>query len=484
MNPVLLNVLAQLKVGIGKYEMSTLNKSLPVWMRFRDAAKRRLSPLWWYAALQFGFSKIENVINLYVGAFLIPSVLGSDELGAIVPFRMIVAFAAFPMGLLAGVAVKFINIFHVGEEKGQVKALLRDMSAVALGLSIVSVTTLCLAQEFIKARIKFEDSRTYWVLTATLVVSLWMPVFKVSAQGLMRFRHMILSNVVRPVVYLVFMVLLLKRFQLLGYVTAILGAMVGVTLYLAWSIREYIRPGVVCKSYSPQWGRIRHYGVNVGTVALFLGLVAIVEPLAIRNFTPRMDSAGYYMAFMFGQIPLYISSAFGPFLFSLISEQHERGEKTEHMLHQSVMAVLLVGIPLIVFFFFGSEWLLGLRASWKTYVSYAPLVWKVSVISVLQGMLIAFLAHENACSRFQYVKWFAPVLAAEIVLLYGLMGWHVFRPWVPSGMWEAVHVIVKNKLAFAVWMMMATRVVLVTAGVWCFGCGRGDDVGKAEVDAK
>jgi hypothetical protein len=87
-------------------------------------AKARVGRLWWYAALQFRFSKVENVINLYVGAFLIPAVLEADDLGAVVPFRMIIAFAAFPIGLLTGVAVKFINALHVGDPKraGQIFA--------------------------------------------------------------------------------------------------------------------------------------------------------------------------------------------------------------------------------------------------------------------------------------------------------------------------------------------------------------------------
>jgi len=280
------------------------------------------------------------------------------------------------------------------------------------------------------------------------------------------------------------MLFLLERFQLLGYLTALLGATVGVALYLLWSIREYIRPGIVCKSYGAQWSRIRSYGLNVGSVAFFLGLTAIVEPWAIRNFTPRVDSAGYYMAFMFGQIPLYLSAAFTPFLFPLISEQHERGMKTHHMMHQSIAAVVLVGMPLTVFFFFGSAWLLGLRTSWEAYIAYAPLVWKVSVVSVFQSMLVAFMTHENACSRFQYVKWFVPTLAVEAVLLYCLMGWDVFRPWMPEGVWNVVQGVVENKLAFAVWMMMGTKAVLVAVGAWCIWCGRANGDRTANSEAK
>ncbi|MDP7024483.1 MAG: hypothetical protein QGH42_09635 [Kiritimatiellia bacterium] len=436
--------------------------------RFRESVKSRLGPLWWYSSLQFGFSKIENLINLYVGAFLMVDLVGRDDLGAVVPFRMIILFAALPMGVLTRTAVKFINALHVGERRGEVKALLRDLSAVALGVSVLAVVVLWIGQGFVQDRMKFEDSRIYWVMVATLVASLWRPVLTVAAQGLMRFRYMILSSVIRPVVYLVLMLLLLRRYQLLGYLGALLGASVAVLIYLLWSIREFIGPGIRRESYAAEWGKIRRYGLNVGGAALLIGLAAIVEPWTIRNFTPRMDSAGYYVAFMFGQIPLYLSAAFTPFLFPLISQRFERGENTDRMLVQSVVAMLLIGLPLLVFFVFGGEWFLGLRASWSQYTDYAPLLWKISIVSILQSVMMALVAHENACSRFRYVKWFVPVLLAEIVLLYGLMGWHELRGVVPTGLWEAVQGVVQHKLTFAVWMMMGTRAVLVLTAGLCF----------------
>ncbi|MDP6526309.1 MAG: hypothetical protein QGH15_19020, partial [Kiritimatiellia bacterium] len=238
--------------------------------RVRSGIRDRIGPLWWYSTLQFVFSKIENLVNLYVGAFLMVDLVGRDDLGAVVPFRMIIAFAALPMGLLTRTAVKFINVFHVGQKPGEVKALLRDLSAVAFGVSVLAVVMLGAGQRFVQARIGFEDSRIYWMLVATLVVSLWKPVLSVAAQGLMRFRHIILSSVIRPVVYLVLMLCLLRRYQLLGYLGALLGASVAALLYLLWSIREYIGPGIQRESYAAEWGKIRRYGLNVGGAALLI----------------------------------------------------------------------------------------------------------------------------------------------------------------------------------------------------------------------
>ena len=440
--------------------------------KLRATAKQRVGSLWYYSALQFLFMKIGDVINLIVGVFLVPAFISSDDLGAIVPFRMILLLAAMPMAVLTRVAVKFVNAFHVDEARGQVKALLRDLAAVAAILSITTLIGMWLGREFLQARLKIDDVRILYVLTVSIVLALWMPVLGAATQGLMRFRHIILSGVVRPVVYLVLILLLLRSWQLLGYLAATLGGVLAVILYQAWSVRGYLSPSIRAERYSAHWGAIRKYTWNVGSVTLLMGLGMLVEPWVIRHFAARVDSAGYYMAFTFGQIPLYISGAFVPFLFPLISAKHEKGERTEHMLKQSMLAVLLVGVPLTIAFAFGGRWLLELRGAWRQYADYSPYLWRIGIVSTLQGMILAFMQHENACYRFRYIKGFVAVYAIEIVLLYCLMGWTVFRPWLPVEIWEAVQSVVRHKLAFAVWMMLGTRVVL--AGIALRSRGRAE----------
>jgi O-antigen/teichoic acid export membrane protein len=289
-----------------------------------------------------------------------------------------------------------------------------------------------------------------------------------AVQGLMRFRHLILSGVVGPIALLALTVLLLRRLQLLGYVLALIGSGLAGLAYLAWAVREYIRPGIVSVSYREHWPKIRRYAINTGTLALFMGMAAMVEPWAVRNFTPPMDSAGFYMAFMFGQIPLYLSSAFLPFLFSLISERHERGRQTGSLLGQSVAVMAAVGVPLAVLFaLFGGQ-LLDLRPSWSQYAAYAPLLWKVSLVSTLQGITLAYASHESACYRFGYVKFFLPVLAIEMVVLYGCMGWGFFQPHLSHSVWQAVDRLIGPRLDFAVWTMMGTLALLMLPVIWRF----------------
>ena len=120
-----------------------------------------------------------------------------------------------------------------------------------------------------------------------------------------------------------------------------------------------------------------------------------------------------------------------------------------------------VGVPLAVLFALFAGRLLDLRPSWSQYAAYAPLLWRVSIVSTLQGMTLAYASHENACYRFGYVKFFLPVLALEMIVLYGCLGWGFFQPHVPPAVWQAVDGLIGPKLDFAVWVMMATRALLM-----------------------
>jgi MFS family permease len=431
----------------------------------KERIKGRAGPLWWYSALQFASGKAADVVNLYVGAFLIPAVLSADDLGAIVPLRMIIAYAVFPMGLLAGVAVKFLNAFHVGDDRGRVKAVLRDMAVAALAFSVAALLILWIGADFVRLRLKLENSAVLLWLAATVVISCWTPIPDAAAQGLMRFRQMIVAGLIRPGAYLLLAVLLLPRFGVAGFLAATAGTACVGAAYLAWMNREYLGPGIAPGSYREVGSEIWRYVRNAGAVLLCVALVNVVEPWTIRNFTSKMDSAGYYMAFMFGQIPLYLSSAFMPFLFPLVSARHESGKSTEALLRQSVAATLAVGIPFVILAVFCGKGLMDLRGSWRTYDAYAPFIWRIGVVSTLQGIVLAYLSHENGCRRFGYVKLFLPALLAEAVVLYVLMGWGFFETRLPRGVWEAVERLVGSRLDFAVWVMMAARALMAVPAV-------------------
>jgi hypothetical protein len=424
------------------------------------ALKRKLGPLWWFSSFYLIFARLGDIVNLYIGAFLVPSMIASDDLGAILPFVTMIALASRPISVVLTVALKYISVFSVCEERGRIKALLRDLVLLAFALSLGYLAVLWVFRDAIKLRLKFGDDRILWLLAGLFLVSCCGPIVNIASRGVKKFYRLIISCVLGPLVRLLLILLLLQRLQLLGYLTAQFVSSVVVILFLAWGLREYISKNVRAESYASDLPDMRRYLMNAGLTALLWGLCIFFEPWTIRNFTPRIDSAGYYVAFIFGQIPLGFSMAISLILFPLISERFERGEKTKHMLMQSIVVMLIAGSVVNAGFFFWGRHLMQLRADWRTYAEYAPFIWRLGVVGMLQGVITAYMEHENACRRFLYVKLHVPILVTSMGLLYTLMGWHFFKPWLPLGFWQTVESLVSRDLGFIVNYILAQRLLL------------------------
>ncbi len=429
--------------------------------KFVRAIKSRLSPLWWYGFVQFCVGRIVDIINIYIGIFLLPSVISSDDLGAIVPLTNIIAFAGIPMAAALNVTIRFFNTFSVRGEKGHIKALIRDSRLLALILSLILIIVFFLIAPFIQVRLKIENPWVIRILAAILILSCWQPVASATVQGLMRFRSMILSSLVGSIVKLVFMITLIYSFHLAGYLTACLASMTAYVVFLFASVNNYMKPEIKAVSYRAYWPEMKLYFRHAVFMGIIFGFCEVIEPLVIRNFTSRMDSAGYYMAVTFGGIPFFASSALIPFLFSLASERFEKGQRTSGMLLQSTLGILAFGgLFVVILACFGRN-ILELRKAWAIYADYAPLIWRVGIITTLHGIIMSYMTHENACKRFRYIRFFVPMIILEIVILYSFMGWGFFQPYLPASLWTRINdIIIPHRLMFAIGVIMTSRVIL------------------------
>ena len=57
----------------------------------------RCGDLWWYAALLFIAQRFGDVINLFVGMWLVPRYVPQEELGAVLPLTQMASFLALPL---------------------------------------------------------------------------------------------------------------------------------------------------------------------------------------------------------------------------------------------------------------------------------------------------------------------------------------------------------------------------------------------------
>ena len=90
-------------------------KPLQLWLR---RLQERLGPLWWYTLLGFIVNRLGDVINIFIGLYLVPRLLPGEDLGALLPLMTVGAVFSPPLALLLLPVSKFLSIFAAREETG------------------------------------------------------------------------------------------------------------------------------------------------------------------------------------------------------------------------------------------------------------------------------------------------------------------------------------------------------------------------------
>ena len=380
--------------------------------------KRRLGPLWWHAFLMFMVGRVGDVVGLYIALILVPDHLPGDKLGDVLPLVRMTLLIGVPLAVVGRTAMKFIGVFLVGGEDGKVKQLLRDLSVVMVGIAVATMGCLALVWTYIQDCLKVDDDAILWLVGATAVVSCLEPVATMAAQGLKKFHRLILAKLASPIVRLVVVVVLIERLQVAGYLAGNFVAISTILLILSGCIRGFLKKNVIAESYRSHIPEMLRYMVPTALIVTPVAFQQTFEPFVIASRLPNVDSAGYYIAAMFGNIPLWVAPAMLPFLFPLVSERFEKGLSTAKMYVQSVVVIAGIGSVVTVLCAFGGEYVLGLRETWAEYIEYAPYMWKISVITTITVLLNCHMMHESACRRFGYLFFFCPLVFVEMMVFF------------------------------------------------------------------
>ncbi len=424
----------------------------------------KLGPLWWHSGLLFVVSRFADIISLYIGVFLVPEYIAEEKLGAVLPLTRLAVFVAIPLTTLVNTARKYLNFFHVTEQHGKVKAMLRDLFLVVMGLSVLIVFYLWRQWEFVKERLDTQDPNLVWLIGGMAVLSCWRPLVTMAAQSLKQFYRLTFSRLIAPLCRLAIILAVLRQLQLTGYLLASLLSMVVGIGVLGAGLKRYAHVGMRSESYREHLPEIGRYWVPVAIIGLAMALQGLIEPWVIRQRLPEGVSAGYYIAYMFGNIPAYLGGAVVPFLFPLVSERHEKGERTGRIMLEVFAFVAIAGGLTAVVLGFAGSWLLNLREAWRHYSAYAPYMWQISIATTLSVIMACYNSHQLACRRFRHLFFYCPAIALEAILLYSLFGWSFFRGYLPVPVWEAVNTVAEQMdLQMVILFMLGARLATIIA---------------------
>lgn len=423
--------------------------------------KGRLGPLWWYAAGMFIVQRLGDLINIYIGLWLVPHWVPNSQLGALLPLGQIGALLGLPLTILLSPFGKFLNVFAAKGQIGKVKALLQDVFVVVAVSAMVVAGYTYLACPLVFERMRVGGTGLVWILCGLALTSALIPVLSTALQSLRQFPVIGAVGLVPAPVRLAALWMLLPILGVTGYFsTQLLVAVIGIAISV-WGLRHVLSSGVKRESYRLHLGEIARFTVPVLFVTVAGTLQGTCESVVIRNFLPDKDSAAYYIVSRFTEIPIGIWGAVGMVYFPLISERHERGQESGRMLRNTIAFMLLAGGATGLALSLGADWLLGLTSAWRVYRPYSWLMGLLVLRTVLWLATSCFTTHEVACRRFGFVWYSATLSLIEAGLLYGLTGIGFFQPYLPANWFQTLSSIHAGRLDFVVTVMIGTTVAYV-----------------------
>jgi O-antigen/teichoic acid export membrane protein len=382
------------------------------------ALERRMGVLWWHTGWMFAVSRAGDLISLYIGIFIVPDVLSRDELGAVLPLTTLIPFVALPITVIMMAAVKYIGTFHAEGQLGKVRALIGDLVRMTAVLSVLLMVALVALRTPIQNSLRIQSPLVVVLVGLSAIATCWMPLVTAVCQGLKHFYRITLTKLAGPVARLGVVLLLLRPLGLAGYVASLFAATLAQVALLATGLRSVAIVQAERESYSEHKRAMVRYALTAGLFSLVSTWQAFFEPWMIRHALSPADSAGYYVAAMFGNIPLWVAPAMTPFLFPLLSERHETGRSTRPMHLQSLGAILAIGVAVAAALALLMPWMLTLRASWREYAAYAPFAWRQAVITTLSVLIGTHALCQTACRRFGFLWYCVPLVAIETAVIF------------------------------------------------------------------
>lgn len=438
--------------------------------RMKDKIKQRLGPLWWYAIIMFMVQRFGDVINAFVGLWLVPKYVPQSELGALLPLAQVGGVLGLPLTILLVPFTKFLNTYATHGEYGKVKRLLRDVFVLA---ALIFVGTLFYAHFFMPLvfeRIRVQDGRLGMLVVSCGVIGALTPIFGSALQALKRFRFIAVGSFLAAPLRLVTMLVCMPIRALSGYfVGQTLPSILSICISL-FGLRRQLGRQVRSEPYwQVDWRPMVRYTIPVAMFVVTGAIQVMVEAFVIRHRLPNMDSAGYYMISRFAETGAYAGMTLVFVLFPLAAENYEQGGRSHRLLWQAMGGTLACGLLLATVFKFSGRWLLGLSTTWADYVPYVSQMVLLTAILAVRAACGCFSNFEMACGRFGFISYFILISGIESLLLYGLTGYSFFYGLLPTGWVEWMASLKAARLDFLLKVMFGFSIATLGCAVLHLG---------------
>ena len=392
----------------------------------------RIGDFWWYSLMLFCACRAADVLNAFVGLWLVPKYVDPSELGAVMPLTQFANFLAIPLAAFANTFRNELTRLSINKEFGKLKTLMRGVfAATAVFLFVAIVVARFLLPAFLE-RIRIVEGSLGLVIIAASFVGAVSPIYSNALQALKKFKAQSLLSIVGAPVRLIAMLLAMPFRAITGYFVG----QASVPAFTIVSSVFALRKELSVKA-EPYWTRetIKKFSALFAVFLLMAGsggFYGLVEATIIRQRLSNLDSAGYYMASRFSEIATYLSCALSTALFPIAADLAEKQRERRRLVIKSILVnFAFCTLIAIAFALFGQRILLILPYG-NQYAAYwwaIPWLIAITAISSVQGF---YITAEMATGRFGYMKWLLPLDLSYPTFLLLITGYGYFANTIPE----------------------------------------------------
>ena len=392
----------------------------------------RLGDFWWYSLMLFCACRAADLLNAFVGLWLVPKYVDPSELGAVMPLTQFANFLAIPVAAFANTFRNELTRLSIDKEYGKLKTLMRGVFvATAVFLFLAIIVARFVLPTFLE-RIRIVEGSLGLVIIAASFVGAVAPIYSNALQALKKFKAQSLLSIIGAPVRLVTMLIAMPFRALTGYFVG----QASIPIFNIAASVVALRKELSVKA-EPYWtiGTFKKFSA---LLAIFLlqaissGFGGLVESTVLRQRLTDLDSAGYYMATRFSEIATYLYGAmtftFFPFAAELATKQREQ---TKLILKATGINLLFCSVTALVFCFI-SKPILSVLPHGNQYAEYWwAIPWHMMIIGVSTLYGFYFTA-EIAANRFHFIKWAVPLEFVYPILLLVITGHGYFAKIIPD----------------------------------------------------
>ena len=419
----------------------------------------RMGDFWWYSLMLFCACRAADLLNAFVGLWLVPKYVDPSELGAVMPLGNFAGFLALPAAVFANTFRNEVSRLSISGEFGKLRTLMRSVFIATSVFLFVAIVVARFTLPMFLSRIRIVEGSLGMIIITTSFITALAPIFTNTIQALKKFRANAAMNLLGAPLRLLTMLVAMPFRPLSGYFVGQGAAPAFNIVASVFCLRKELAVPA-----DPYWNR-EVIGKFSRLLVIFLisgaasSICTVIESTVLRQRLPDLDSAGYYMATRFSDISSFLYCTLVFTLFPFTATLAAKGKDMRPLILKTAAATLgfsaLVALP---FFFFGGA-ILAMLPHGNQYMAYGwAIPWQIGV-STLSALTGLYVTAEISANRFQFMMWMVPLDVIYPMIILLVTGYEYFDGIIPAT-WTAflaAHNI--RSLDAMLWWMTAVNAI-------------------------